>query len=174
MTHINAQRLQELINLHGPALTLYARQWCHAAEDAVQEAFVDLVRQDPQPDNPVAWLYLAARRRATNQARSERRRARHQRLAGEQRMAWFLPANDGLDQTADLQSLLAELPDLEREIVIARIWGELAFAQIAELVQQPLSSVHRRYQQALTELGRKMNTSTHALKVTNEPRTTIS
>jgi hypothetical protein len=26
----------------------------------------------------------------------------------------------------------------------------------------------------LTELGRKMNTSTHALKVTNEPRTTIS
>lgn len=156
MAHINAQRLQELIDEHGPALTLYARQFCRAAEDAVQEALVELVRQDPQPGNLVGWLYVATRCRALNLDRAERRRKRHHRQSVEGRQQWFVPASSGLEEPMDLEPLLASLPGLEREIVIARIWGERSFVQIAELVQQPLSSVHRRYQQALAELGRQL------------------
>lgn len=153
MTHIDERILQELIDAHGAALTLYARQWCRAPEDAVQEALVDLVRTEPVPNDPVAWLYTATRRRAMNVARAENRRAKHYRQASEETPTWFVPTHDDLDNPVDVQSALADLPQLEREIVVARIWGGLSFAQIAELVEQSSSSVHRHYQRTLVELA---------------------
>ena len=51
--------------------------------------------------------------------------------------------------------MVAELPALEREIVIARIWGDLSFEQIAELVERSPSFVYRRYQHTLSELEKK-------------------
>lgn len=54
MQRIDTERLQQLIDRHGAALTLYARQWCHAPEDALQEALIDLLRQDSVPDCPAA------------------------------------------------------------------------------------------------------------------------
>jgi DNA-directed RNA polymerase specialized sigma24 family protein len=46
-----------LIDAHAAPLVLYARQWCGAPEDVVQEAFVKLVRQRRAPEDAVAWLY---------------------------------------------------------------------------------------------------------------------
>ena len=46
-------------------------------------------------------------------------------------------------EPGELEPMLAELPRLEREIVVARIWGELSFEQIAELVERSTSAVHR-------------------------------
>ncbi len=157
MTHIDAQFLQELIDAHSAALTLYARQWCHAPEDAVQEALIELLRQDPFPDNVVAWLYVAVRRRAMNVARAESRREKHQQQAGRQRGHWFVTEEGDLDDPTDYQTYLARLPQLEREIIVARIWGERSFAEIGELVKQSTSTVHRRYQQALATLQRMIN-----------------
>ena len=57
----------------------------------------------------------------------------------------------------EFESALAGLPPLEREIVVARIWGRLSFAQIAELVEQSSSAVHRRYKRALAELRTVLN-----------------
>jgi len=165
VNNLDAQTLQELIDARGAALALYARQWCSAPEDAVQEALVELLRQHPPPENLVGWLYTTVRRRAMNQARAAGRQAKHLRAAAEQREMWFTPC-DPPDSEVDLKALLTRLPNLEREIVIARIWGELSFAQIAELVDQPLSTVHRRYQQALAELERKLTQLEH-----HEPET---
>ncbi len=151
---IDAHSLQELIDAHGAALALYARQWCRAPEDAVQEAMMELLRQDPAPRQPVAWLYTAVRRRAMNVARADARRAKHQQQAGWQREAWFLPTENDSDAPVDCEAYLARLPQLEREIVVARIWGERSFAEIAALVGHPLSTVHRRYQRALSALER--------------------
>lgn len=173
MNHIDAQALQELIDSHGAALTLFARQWCRAPEDAVQEALIDLVRQSPVPNDLAAWLYTTVRRRAMNLARAEGRRAKHQRQAGEQRESWFLPTDNDLDERIDYESLLARLPPADREIVVARIWGERSFAQIAALVDQPLSTVHRRYQQALAELARLLIQLEHS-RQSNESKPTTS
>ena len=124
VTHIDGELLQELIDAHGAALTLYARQWCRAPEDAVQEALIDLLRQDPIPDRLVAWLYTTVRRRAMNLARADGRRAKHQQQAGQLCESRFLPNDNVLESPMDYESLLARLPRLEREIVVARIWGE--------------------------------------------------
>jgi len=173
VTRIDAQRIGELVDAHGAALALYARQWCRAPEDALQEALIELLRQNPAPDHPVAWLYKTVRRRAMNQARAERRRVKHHRQASEQRESWFLPANDILGESIDVEALLRRLPPLEREIVVARVWGELSYAQIAELVDRSTSAVHRRYQRALVELGRIMNNELEDSRQTNEPKPSI-
>ena len=153
----DVQQIRRLIDAHGAALVLYARQWCRDPDDALQEALIDLLRQNPAPDNPVAWLYKTVRRRAMNVARSERRRSKHHRQVGRERESWFLPADDTLDEPIDLEALLVQLPQLEREIVVARIWGDLSLDQIAHLVDRSTSSVHRRYHRALSELGKMIS-----------------
>lgn len=157
MERIGAEQLRALLDAHGAALTLYARQWYHAPEDALQEALIELLRQAPVPQHPCAWLFQAVRRRAMNLARGDRRRAERHRRVGEGRESWFFDDPDrGLD-SEELREMLARLPALEREIVVARIWGELSFEQIAELVQVSSSAAHRRYQKALSLLGEMLN-----------------
>ncbi|WP_164101986.1 RNA polymerase sigma factor [Candidatus Laterigemmans baculatus] len=153
MDRISPDRLRELIDAHGAALTLYARQWCWAPEDALQEALIELLRQDPAPDHPLAWLFKTVRRRAQNLARGEFCRMQHHRRAGELRQAWFTSNGDLEVSAEELAGMLAHLPSLEREIVVARVWGELPFARIAELVDISCSAAHRRYQRALEQLA---------------------
>lgn len=152
MNQIDPNVVKELVESHGAALTLFARQWCRAPDDALQESLLDLLRQDRLPDNPVAWMYTTVRRRAMNVARAESRREYHQQQVGRQQDSWFVPTNCDSFDSLNYESLLARLPLLDREIVVTRIWGNLTFAQIGELVQQTLSTVHRRYQQALSKL----------------------
>ena len=47
------------------------------------------------------------------------------------------------------------------------------FETIADLVDRPTSSVHRRYQQALAELGKMINKQTDSPSKTDEPRPSI-
>ena len=56
-----------LVDRYAAALELYARQWCHAPEDVVQEAFLKLVAQRPPPDQPAAWLFKVVRNGAVTQ-----------------------------------------------------------------------------------------------------------
>lgn len=170
---IQSQQLKGLLDAHGAALALYARQWCHAPEDALQEALIELLRQDPAPDNPLAWLYKTTRRRAMNLARAEQRRARHQRQAGTQQQSWFLPLEE-TDDDVDLKSLLLDLPPLQREIVVARIWGELSLQEISELVEKSTTSVHRHYHAALAALGRALDERTEKVSGNHERRSSAT
>ena len=55
-----------------------------AAEDAVQEAFVEAMRTWPRrgvPDNPGAWITTTARNRALDRARRESRREAKEQAA---------------------------------------------------------------------------------------------
>src|SRR5438874_331573 len=75
--------LGRLVDEHGPALTLYARQWTDVPEDVVQEAFVKLVGQARAPERIVAWLYRVVRNGAVSAARARLRRFRHEATAAE-------------------------------------------------------------------------------------------
>lgn len=174
MKRIDGEQLQALIDNHGAALALYARQWCHVPEDALQEAMLDLLRQEDTPRDPVAWLFTTVRRRAMNLARGERRREEHQRRAGQERASWFLASSETEWDSEELAAMLEQLPSLEREIVVARIWGELSFDQIAELVAISSSAAHRRYRKALSLMGDMMNESLEKPGQNHEPRQRIA
>jgi RNA polymerase sigma-70 factor (ECF subfamily) len=171
---IDAPYLQELLDAHGAALTLYARQFSRSPEDALQEALIQLLRQDPTPHHPVAWLYKTVRRRALNIERAESRRLKHHRQAGEQQESWFLPDAEAPDEALNLERLLAQLPQLDREIVVARIWGDFSFSEIAELVHRPLSSVHRTYQNALATLAQMADQQPDPSRPRHEPRPSVT
>src|SRR5215211_4490526 len=61
MGQVTGELLAPLLDRHGGALELFARQRCDTPADVVQEAFVQLVHQPRVPDNVVAWLYRVVR-----------------------------------------------------------------------------------------------------------------
>lgn len=160
LTPAQAQQLKELLEQHSAALVLYARSCCSQPEDAVQEAIVELLRQDNLPDCPLSWLYQAVRWRGKNLNRSESRRTNHHQRAAEQ-TAWFVTSEAKLPfDSAELQAALAVLGELDREIVIAKVWGDRTFAEISEITEMSLSSVHRRYHQAIKLLQHELTENT--------------
>src|SRR5437016_6099786 len=141
-----------LIDTRAAALVLYARQWCAAPEDVVQEAFVKLAGQRQAPDRVVPWLYRVVRNGALSAARAARRRRRYETDAAAQAAAWFVPAPAArLDAEAAAAALQALPPD-QRETVVAHLWGGLTFEQIGELTGVSSSTAHRRYLTALAAL----------------------
>ncbi len=156
VSHINGPTIRQLMDLHADALVLYARQWCTDPDDAVQEALIEYSQQTLPPRDPVAWLYAVTRQRAMNLARSEKRRHNHQHRANAGKSDWFQfdPASDLVSQ--EVEQTLLNLESLDRQIVVARIWGHLSLVQIASLLGLTTSTVHRRYHAAIATLQRKL------------------
>jgi RNA polymerase sigma-70 factor (ECF subfamily) len=147
--------LGRLLDRHARVLELYARQWCHQPEDIVQEAFVNLARQAPQPTQVVSWLYRAVRNGALNAARDAKCRRDHEAEAS-RRAAWF-----ALDSAAELDAqtateALSHLPLEQREVIVAHVWGGLSFAEIGELIEASASTAHRWYLAGLTTLRERL------------------
>jgi RNA polymerase sigma-70 factor (ECF subfamily) len=148
---MTARRLASLIDSHGAALVLFARQWCAAPEDVVQDALCKLAEQARWPDDPVAWLYRVARNRAIDAGRSERRRQRREAVASRPE-SWFAePAINGLDAEAAVAAL-ESLPPEQREVIVARLWGGMTLEQIAAVAGCSVSSAHRRYEGGIAAL----------------------
>ncbi len=151
MPPVDATLIADMFDRHGSALALYASQWTEAADDCVQEAIVELARQAEAPENPPAWLYRVVRRRALTAARASRRRTAHEQMAAEIR-GGRRPREASATQNAELADLLATLDDEGREIVVLRVWGRLAWKEIAEVAGGSASTVQRRYVDALQKL----------------------
>jgi len=149
-----ARHLAALLDRHGGPLALYAARWTTAADDCVQEALVLLAAQPTVPDNPVAWLYRVVKHRALNRARGERRRTLHEQQAWQRR----LPVDPGDEVRRELLDAVAALPAEHGEVVLLKTWGGLTFAEIAEVVGESSSTVHRRYQSALEQLRKLWRT----------------
>jgi RNA polymerase sigma factor (sigma-70 family) len=154
MQVMGPELLGRLLDSRAAALTLYARQWCAAPEDVVQEAFVRLAALRSPPDEPVAWLYRVVRNGAISAGRSDRRRRRHESAAAP--AEWFLLAEGSALDGAAAAAAVDALPPEERETVVAHLWGGLTFEQIATITGVSSSTAHRRYQAALTALRERL------------------
>jgi RNA polymerase sigma-70 factor (ECF subfamily) len=151
--------LGRLVDEHAAALVLYARQWCAAPEDVVQEAFIKLARQRLPPAEAVPWLYRVVRNGALSSARAARRRNRHEAAAASRTPPWFVPAEGiGLDAQAAAAALQA-LPVEQREVIVAHLWGGLTFEQIAVVTGCSSSTAHRRYAAGINALRERLGVS---------------
>ena len=142
---VGPELLAQLLRDHGSALELYASQWTRCPEDSVQEALIELARQQARPGDVVAWLYRVVRNRAINQARSVRRRRTHEAAAATLRAESFVAPGESAMDAAETIAALVALTEQEREVVIARVWGGLTFQQIATVMEISTSTAHRRY-----------------------------
>jgi len=148
---VDATLIADMFDRHGSALALYAAQWTATADDCVQEALVELAGQPQSPENPAAWLYRVVRNRALNAARAARRRAVHEQSAVEVQGVRRTP-EAGPAAKAELADLLGTLDAGSREVVVLRIWGQLAWREVAEVTGASASSAQRLYIQALGQL----------------------
>ncbi|WP_165219296.1 RNA polymerase sigma factor [Aquisphaera insulae] len=140
------ERLGELLDRHAAALELFARQWCDVPEDVVQEAFLKLAGLAEPPDEPAAWLFRVVRNGAMDAGRASRRRRRHE--AAMEAAGWF-ERSAGTIEPEDAAEALRALPDSEREVIVAHLWGGLSFEQIAAMTSSSSSSAHRLYARGL-------------------------
>ena len=149
---IPPEQFSEIAARHGPALVLFARQWCDCPEDVVQESLLSLSEQVQIPDDLQAWLYRVTRNGAINASRSNRRRIDRERCVALDAKPWFEHNPEQKIDAEIAKDLLERLPIEQREIVVAKIWGGLTLQQIATISNVAVSTIHRRYKAALDEL----------------------
>ena len=156
MIAMGPELLGRLVDAHAAALVLYARQWCSIPEDIVQEAFLKLATQPKPPEHPVAWLYCVVRNGAISAGRASQRRQRHETRAAAQTPTWFVPSDHAALDAETATAALAALPLVQREVIVAHIWGGLTFEQIAELTGTSASTAHRWYVAGLSTLRERL------------------
>jgi RNA polymerase sigma-70 factor (ECF subfamily) len=147
--------LARLIDAHAAPLVLYARQWCDAPEDVVQEAFVKLIRQRRPAEDVVGWLYRVVRNGALDAAKMARRRQRRESAAA-RLVRWFVePEVDGLDAETAVAALERLAPE-RREVIVAHHWGGLSFERIALVAGCSASTAFRRYTAGVEDLRKHL------------------
>ena len=161
MGKINPDNLTEWYEACGAELRLYALQWHgpQVAEDLVQDAFIKLLKQRRCPDQVRAWLFRVVR----NGAVSQIRRVHHQKKATQRypqiHGSWFESRDQERLDARQAQTILETLPAYRREIVVLRIWGQLSYREIADIIEKSIPWVHREYKAALALIKSRLESS---------------
>lgn len=118
---LTAVHVKNLYEKHGDALVVYA--CCcgldfAAAEDAVQQVFLKLLRGETSvPRTPIAYLYRAVRNASFNL----RHNRKHETGLADQEK-WFVHGRGAPQEVLALQTALRELPEEQREVVPTRLF----------------------------------------------------
>lgn len=129
------------------------------AEDAVQDAFTRLWRSNVRPRSQlVPYVFAAVRNAALDQARARHREAPLPASIYNGRPGPSdNPALDADDQRR-LRDAVDRLPDRERETLVLKVYADLTFEQVADVLDEPLGTVAARYRRALDRLCERMHT----------------
>jgi RNA polymerase sigma-70 factor (ECF subfamily) len=141
-------------------LLLFARQWSATmadAEDAVQDGFVRFWKTRRKARDETAYLYACVRSAAMDIGRGQRRREARELIVRRPEESAFAPRLENAERQAAIEAALHQLPADQREVIVLKIWSGLTFAQIAQAVDAPLSTVASRFRYALTRLEQDLS-----------------
>ena len=148
------QELQFIGESTVDSLLLFARQWDEStAEDVVQNALAKLF--DPAtelPENTAAWLFTLVRNESNDRFRQQKKREQLNKDYALTRRNWFEPDHESRLDAELVAGRLEALPFDLREIIVAKIWGDLTYEEIAEMTGLSKSTVHRKYVEGLSQL----------------------
>lgn len=145
---------------HAPKLLLFARQQSRSeadAQDLVQEAVVECwQRQADGTPPPLPRVFATIRRRAIDLARREDRRTNRELAAAERPTeCWFETAIEDCERVQMIQAAMSRLPEIYREVITLKVWGELTFAEIGDALGVPPNTAASRYRYGLAELRKQ-------------------
>ena len=130
----------------------------HDAEDVVQTALVRVAREPRHlASAQCPWAYLL--RMVRNEALLIARRKQRCAPAGNLSDLVTLRLVDELEREEThraVWSALRALPAEQAEVVVLKIWEELTFAQIGEVLDASPNTVASRYQYAITKLTKRL------------------
>ncbi len=152
--------LAELYDRYGRAahgLAFRVLRDASLAEDAVQEAFLDVWRQAdrfvPERSRASSWIFTFVHRRAVDVVRREERRR------SEPLDAAATPSGDAADDAAWLrlerervQTALKQLPDAQREAIELSYYGGFTQTELADRLGEPLGTIKSRMFSGLARL----------------------
>lgn len=121
------------------------------AEDAVQEAFLRVVRRREAyiPTQPFAsWFYTILRNVCVDTLRRRARQARLVQEASAHQLAQARPA----DSDTNALDLLASLPKGERDVLVLRIVQDLSFKEVGAAMGISEEAAKKRAQRGLKRL----------------------
>ena len=142
--------LAELVERFSPRLRYFLRKLltsADGAEDALQDTWLDVVRNLPRLADPqalTAWLYRIARDRAYGRLRKMRKL---EVPLDEQQIIDAAAADEGdfsPEDAARIHMALDQLPAQQREVLILRFLEEMSYDQIARVVGCHIGTVRSR------------------------------
>ncbi|MEM8713744.1 MAG: RNA polymerase sigma factor [Planctomycetota bacterium] len=165
----------QLVELFQGALLRHARtlfmgrSGAGAADDAVQEVFLTLARNPPDPDDPSfgsslrlgAWLHRVTRNQCLDMLRSDTRRRDREVDASSQEDHVpedpALAAVDARDTRSAVERTLERLPDDQREAVTLRLLEERSYAEIASITGRKVGTVGWLISQGMKVLAAELS-----------------
>jgi len=160
----------ELYDRFGHRAYRVARSVCrdnHHAEDAVQDAFISIWKSrttyEPARGTLAAWLLTTVRYSAIDVARRNGRHAN--RRAGVDHLDAVPTPLDVAEEASaragarHLHSLLARLPEAQREVITLAMFGQLTHNEISDHLGLPAGTVKSRVRLGLDKLRAELEAS---------------
>ncbi|MFV8422273.1 sigma-70 family RNA polymerase sigma factor [Vibrio parahaemolyticus] len=127
------------------------------AEETVSDTLLivfNKITQFEERSSLKTWLYKIAHNQAlTRLRRKQAEYVEFDDALPELELSQGLGQEDGPQEQAELSRLLDLLSLEERSIVVFRMTGNLEFAEIAQVVDQKLSTVKMRYKRAIEKMA---------------------
>jgi RNA polymerase sigma-70 factor (ECF subfamily) len=130
--------------LYGRALGLSHSE----AEDVLQETFVALLALAGEPPQPEFYCIGAFRNRCANYRRSLWRRLKREIESSR----WFERDSEANPAEEAAMRCLAKLPTEQREVIVLKIWHELTFELIGEMLEISPNTASGRYRYGMKKL----------------------
>lgn len=140
--------------LYGYAVSLTGSE--APAADAVQDlwlAFLENVDRLADVANVRAYLYRSLRNKVMDGFRKDKRELPQQ----EARLVQPRDTVAGREEAERMNQALMRLPEEQREVVLLRIYGEMKFNDIAEVLQTSTKTVESRHRLALEKLRQMLS-----------------
>jgi RNA polymerase sigma-70 factor, ECF subfamily len=141
------------------ALALSITRCPARAEDAVQEAFARLWKlRDPPTRDLEAYVFRAVRNAALDQVRRQNTAVEELEAVSIYDLRQLSAESDAIrvERQQTIREALEKLEDADRQVVVLRIYGELTFQEMAQVLDQPLATVASRYRRALDKLRQQL------------------
>jgi RNA polymerase sigma-70 factor (ECF subfamily) len=129
------------------------------AEDALQAALVRIaLRPRVLAEARYPWAYLLKIIR--NEALNIVRRRKPMRRLRERARSWceYLPEHGEQELHVSVRRALGKLPPPQAEVVVLKIWEEMTFAEIGDVLGQSPNTAASRYRYALQKLSQHLYT----------------
>jgi len=151
---------ERLYRLKAAELILYGRALGLAhceAEDVLQETFVALLKRAGPPEQPEHYCVRSFRNGALNYRRSLWRRLTRELEA----RRWFERSSGETRAEREAMRCLADLPVLQREVIVLKIWHQYTFEEIGELLDVSPNTAAGRYRYGLEKMRACLKGETH-------------
>jgi RNA polymerase sigma-70 factor (ECF subfamily) len=157
LAQADGDALEEGYRIYGPSVRAYLRHFLRAddVDDTLQVVFLELWRSRHRidPDRPFeAWLFGIARKRAIDHLR----RSAYDVVPVEAVRELVGPEGEDFAErvawSAELQSVLAKLPDEQKEAIELSYFAGLTQVEIAAQLDVPIGTVKARMARGMRRL----------------------